>query len=281
VRQAVGWFVGFATTFVVAGIVGELYFTDIDVPAWFNATMLALNVVGTGTVAFTVLALFASQRNAALAALRVEQDRSEALIRNVLPSAIAERLKLETGSIAEHVDAASILFADVVDFTPLSQRLTPAEVVGTLDQLFSRFDTLVERHGLEKIKTIGDAYMAAAGVPDPCADHAARTARLALDMRDAVEASTIAGQDGIELRIGINAGPVTAGVIGTKRFLYDLWGDAVNTASRMESNGTPGRIQITRAFYDLVHEDFVCEPRGTITVKGKGEMETWYLVGAR
>jgi class 3 adenylate cyclase len=243
--------------------------------------MLALNVVGTGAVAFTVLALFATQRNAALAALRVEQGRSEALIRNVLPGPIAERLKDGTGSIADHVESATILFADVVDFTPLAGRLSPAEVVGTLDQLFSHFDTLVERHGLEKIKTIGDAYMAAAGVPDPCADHARRAALLALDMRDSVATSPIAGRQGLELRIGINSGPVTAGVIGTKRFLYDLWGDAVNTASRMESNGTPGRIQITRATYELLRNDFVCESRGAISVKGKGEMETWYLVGAR
>jgi guanylate cyclase len=281
VRQAIGWFLGFLGAFVLLGIAGEVFFTDIDVPAWFTATMLALNVVGTGAVAFTVLALFATQRNAALAALRVEQGRSEALIRNVLPGPIAERLKDGTGSIADHVESATILFADVVDFTPLAGRLSPAEVVGTLDQLFSHFDTLVERHGLEKIKTIGDAYMAAAGVPDPCADHARRAALLALDMRDSVATSPIAGRQGLELRIGINSGPVTAGVIGTKRFLYDLWGDAVNTASRMESNGTPGRIQITRATYELLRNDFVCESRGAISVKGKGEMETWYLVGAR
>jgi guanylate cyclase len=167
-----------------------------------------------------------------------------------------------------------------VDFTPLAQRLSPAEVVGTLDRLFSHFDTLVERHGLEKIKTIGDCYMAAAGVPDPCTDHATRAALLALDMRDAVATSRIGGRDRLELRIGINSGPVTAGVIGTKRFLYDLWGDAVNVASRMESNGTPGDIQITRATYELLKDGFVCTPRGTIPVKGKGEMETWYLVGS-
>ena len=129
--------------------------------------MLALNVVGAGAVAFTVLASFANQRNAALTALRAEQERSEALLFNVLPGSIAERLKAATGSIADHFDSASILFADVVDFTPLARRLAPAEVVGILDRLFSHFDTLVERHGLEKIKTIGDAYMAAAGVPDP------------------------------------------------------------------------------------------------------------------
>ncbi len=280
VRQAIGWFVGFLAAFVLLGIAGELFFTDIDVPRWVTAMMLALNVIGTGTVAFTVLASFANQRNAALTALRFEQQRSEALLTNVLPSVIAERLK--TGeSIADHVDQATIVFADVVDFTPLSQRLTPAEVVGTLDHLFSGFDALVERHGLEKIKTIGDAYMAAAGVPEPREDHAERAALLALDMREAVETSSVADREGLELRIGMNSGPVTAGVIGTKRFLYDLWGDAVNTASRMESNGTPGEIQITASTYELLKEGFVCRRRGTIHVKGKGEMETWYLVGPR
>ncbi len=281
VRQAIWWFIGFASTFVVLGIVGEVLFPDLDVPGWFTTTMLALNVVGTGAVAFTVLASFAHQRNEALAALRIEQARSERLITNVLPGSIAQRLKDATGSIADHVECATILFADIVDFTPLSQGLSPAEVVGTLDQLFSDFDTLVERHGLEKIKTIGDAYMAAAGVPDPCADHASKAARLALDMREAIATSAIADRRGLELRIGINSGPVTAGVIGTKRFLYDLWGDAVNTASRMESNGTPGQIQITRSTLELIEDAFVCTPRGTIVVKGKGEMETWYLVGPR
>jgi adenylate cyclase len=268
VRQAIRWFVGFLCAFVLLGIAGEAFFPPAPVPHWFTTAMLALNIVGTGTIAFTVLASFANQRNAALTALRAEQTRSEALIQNVLPETIAERLKDAHGSIADHVDSASVLFADIVDFTPLAQRLSPTEVVDTLDRLFSLFDSLVERHGLEKIKTIGDCYMAAAGVPDPCADHADR-------------ASATNGHGPLELRIGINSGPVTAGVIGRKRFLYDLWGDAVNTASRMESNGTPGRIQITRATYDLVKDAFVCEERGTISVKGKGEMETWYLVASR
>jgi guanylate cyclase len=168
-----------------------------------------------------------------------------------------------------------------VDFTPLAQSLPPAQMVHILDQLFSHFDMLVERHGLEKIKTIGDCYMAAAGVPDPRPDHARRAALLALEMRDVIATSSVAGQPDLELRIGINSGPVVAGVIGTKRFLYDLWGDIVNTASRMESHGTPGEIQITRATYELVKDEFVCRRRGTILVKGKGWMETWYLVGAR
>jgi adenylate cyclase len=280
VRLAVPWFIAWVALFVMLGIVGELVF-DSDLPVTFTTTMLALNVIGAGSLAFTVLAIFANQRNAALRALEAEQQRSEALLMNVLPSSIAERLKAATERIADHFESASILFADVADFTPLAQALAPAEVVGLLDRLFSLFDALVERHGLEKIKTIGDCYMAAAGVPDPQPDHARRAALLALDMRDAVRTSAIAGRPGLELRIGINSGPVVAGVIGTKRFLYDLWGDAVNTASRMESHGAPGEIQMTRSTFQLLDGEFVCEPRGTVEVKGKGRMETWYLVGPR
>jgi guanylate cyclase len=281
VRQAVRWFAAFLVLFVLTGIVGEELFADADLPVAFTSTMLALNVIGTASIAFTLLAIFADQRNAALLALRAEQERSEALLVNILPRQIADRLKAASETIADHFVAASVLFADVVDFTPLSQRLAPADVVGVLDQLFSRFDALVERHGLEKIKTIGDCYMAAAGVPEPGPDHARKAALLALDMRDMVATWEVAGLPGLELRIGINSGPVIAGVIGTKRFLYDLWGDAVNTASRMESHGVPGEIQITRATYELVRDEFDCRPRGTISVKGKGEMETWYLEGPR
>jgi guanylate cyclase len=281
VRQAVRWFVAFVVVFVLTGILGEVFFADADLPAAFTSTMLALNVVGTASVAFTLLAVFAHQRNAALAALRAEQEKSEALLLNILPRPISERLKAAAQPIADQFAGASIVFADVVDFTPLAQRLSPAGLVGILDRLFSQFDVLVERHGLEKIKTIGDCYMAAAGVPNPQPDHARRAALLALDMREVVATAAVPGQPGLELRIGINSGPVVAGVIGTKRFLYDLWGDAVNIASRMESHGTPGEIQITRATYELVQDEFICRPRGTILVKGTGEMETWFLVGRR
>jgi adenylate cyclase len=281
VRRAVRWFVAFCFVFLLTGILGELLFPDADLPLWFTSTMMALNIVGAASIAFVLLATFAHQRNAALTALRAEQEKSELLLVNILPSAIAERLKASGETIADHFDAASVVFADVVDFTPLSQRLPPAETVGILDRLFSQFDALVERHGLEKIKTIGDCYMAASGVPDPGPDHARKAALLALDMRDVLATWPVAGQSGLELRIGINSGPVVAGVIGRKRFLYDLWGDAVNTASRMESHGTPGQIQITRATYELLKDEFVCRPRGTIDVKGKGPMETWYLEGRR
>jgi guanylate cyclase len=281
VREAVRWFVAFVIVFVVTGVLGEALFPPADLPVWFTTTMLALNIVGTSAIAFTVLASFAKERNEALTLLRAEQARSEGLLVSILPRSIAERLKASTDPIADHVDSASIVFADVVGFTPMSERLPPVEVVGILDELFSRFDALCERHGLEKIKTIGDCYMAAAGAPDPHPDHARRAALLALDMRDAAASWTLPDRSRLELRIGINSGPVIAGVIGTKRFLYDLYGDAVNTASRMETHSVPGEIQITSATHELLKDEFECRPRGTIPVKGKGQMETWYLVGSR
>jgi adenylate cyclase len=281
VREAVRWFVAFVLIFVITGVLGGALFPDADLPLWFTTTMLALNIVGTGAIAFTLLASFAKERNEALTALRAEQARSESLLVSILPRPIAERLKAANGRIADHLDSASIVFADLVNFTPLSERLPAAEVVGMLDELFSHFDGLVERHGLEKIKTIGDCYMAAAGVPDPYPDHARRAALLAIDMRDAVGSWTLPDRSSLQLRIGINSGPVVAGVIGTKRFLYDLYGDAVNTASRMETHSVPGEIQITSATHELLKDDFECTPRGSIEVKGKGWMETWYLVGCR
>src|SRR6186997_403823 len=282
VASAVRWYLAYVVVFLGSGIAGEAIGPIwTPPPDWFTSIMLAMNIAVGGTMVFTLLALFAKQRSDALAALRVEQVKAENLLLNILPRSIADRLKGEEQPIADEFGAASILFADVVDFTPWSERLTPDEVVGCLDHLFSHFDELAERHRLEKIKTIGDCYMVAAGVPEPRTDHAGALALMALDMLDAMRAEGEAGHLGLELRIGINSGPVVAGVIGRKRFLYDLWGDAVNTASRMEHYGTPGRIQITRATYELLADEFECEPRGTIPVKGKGDVETWYLVGAR
>jgi guanylate cyclase len=280
VRSAARWYGAFLVVFLGSGLAGELIGPVWDLPpVWFTSTMLALNIAVGGAIVFTLLAVFAKQRAEALAALRVEQAKAENLLLNILPRSIADKLKAESQPIADHFESASILFADVVDFTPWSEHRTPVEVVGYLDRLFTHFDKLAERHELEKIKTIGDCYMVAAGVPTPRSDHAQALARMALDMLDGV--SDELGHLGLELRVGINSGPVVAGVIGRKRFLYDLWGDAVNTASRMESHGAPGRVQITRATYDLIAGEFECEPRGTIDVKGKGEVEAWYLVGAR
>jgi adenylate cyclase len=282
VRSAVRWYLAWVLVFLGSGITGEIIGPVWEpLPSWFTSTMLALNIVVGGAIVFTLLAVFAKQRSAALAALRVEQAKAENLLLNILPRSIADKLKAQTQPIADQFVSASILFADVVDFTPWSERLQPADVVGYLDHLFSHFDDLAERYGLEKIKTIGDCYMAAAGVPTPRPDHARALALMALDMLEAMRSDDEVGHLGLELRVGINSGPVVAGVIGRKRFLYDLWGDAVNTASRMESQSTPGEIQITRTTYELLKDEFVCRRRGTILVKGKGRMETWYLEGLR
>ena len=274
VRSSVGWFVLFAVAFLGAGIAGELTGGVTTLPRWFSTTMLALNVIVGGAVVFMLLAVFARQRQDA-------QDRAETLLLNILPRSIADKLKAEPRTIADSFTSASILFADVADFTPMAERLAPVRVVEMLDQLFGHFDDLADRYEVEKIKTLGDCYMAAAGIPSPRPDHARTLALLALDMLDAVASRGAMGALGFELRIGINSGPVVAGVIGRKRFLYDLWGDAVNTAGRMQTEGTPGRIQITRSTYELLKDEFVCEPRGTVSVRGKGDMETWFLVGRR
>ena len=282
IASAIRWYVAYVFVFLGSGIAGEIIGPIwTPPPDWFTSTMLAMNIAVGGTMVFTLLALFAKQRTEALAALRVEQAKAENLLLNILPRSIADRLKAQSQPIADQFSSASILFADVVDFTPWSEQLTPDEVVGCLDHLFRHFDDLAERYAIEKIKTIGDSYMVAAGVPESRPDHARALALMALDMLEAMRSDGEAGHLGLELRIGINSGPVVAGVIGRKRFLYDLWGDAVNTANRMESYGTPGRIQITRATYELLADEFKCEPRGTISVKGKGEVETWYLVGPR
>jgi adenylate cyclase len=281
-RSGIRWFIAFVAVFLVSGMAGELASGGHSpLPVWFQSTMIALNVTFAGAVVFGLLATFVRQREEALAALRIEQERAESLLLNILPRSIADRLKADPTTIADQFAAASILFADVVDFTPLSDRLQPAEVVGILDHLFSHFDDLAERYGVEKIKTIGDAYMVAAGVPIPRPDHARAMALLALDMRESMRSEDEVAHLGLEIRIGINSGPVVAGVIGRKRFLYDLWGDAVNMASRMESHGTPGQIQVTGATYALLTEEFELERRGTVPIKGKGDVETWYLVGRR
>lgn len=197
-----------------------------------------------------------------------EKQRSEDLLLNILPSAIADRLKAGEEPIADHVDNATVLFADLVGFTELSRTTAPARLVDLLNDLFSRFDSLVEKHGAEKIKTIGDAYMVAAGLSGSRASHVADVANLALDMKEAFAAFRNANDVDLKLRIGIHSGAVVAGVIGTRKFAYDLWGDTVNVASRMESEGLPDEIQISEKTTQQLPPGFAVEPRGEITIKG-------------
>jgi len=211
-------------------------------------------------------------------ALATEREKSDRLLRNVLPEEIAQRLKEQERTIADAFAEVTVLFADIVGFTPLSSKLTPERLVGILNELFSGFDEIADRYCLEKIKTIGDCYMVAAGVPQPRQDHAVAIARMALEMRSFVESYQAPAGATLNIRIGINTGPVVAGVIGLKRFLYDLWGDAVNVASRMESHAEAGTIQVSASTAQLLRAQFVLESRGTIDVKGKGPMETFVLV---
>lgn len=215
------------------------------------------------------------------AQLRQEKERSEQLLLNILPFEIAERLKKTNESPAEHFEEATILFADIVGFTSLSARMEPMQLVDGLNQIFSAFDQLTEKYHLEKIKTIGDAYMVVGGLPVSRPDHATAIANMALDMLAYMETLDSIFGESLEIRIGINTGPVIAGVIGIKKFIYDLWGDAVNVASRMESHGKPGYIQVTEATYSHLKDDYVLESRGKIAVKGRGEMTTYWLLSRR
>jgi class 3 adenylate cyclase len=196
---------------------------------------------------------------------------------NILPQPIADRLKGGESRIVNSFDEASVIFADLVGFTTLATKIPPTALIHLLDKIFSAFDELAEQRGMEKIKTIGDAYMAAAGIPFPHRDHAWAAARMALDMHVVLEKFTRHSPSSLEMRIGICTGPVIAGVIGQKKFIYDLWGDTVNTASRMESHGLPGKTQVTATTYELLRDRFRFERRGFIEIKGKGKMETYFL----
>lgn len=270
-RHAPRWFLAFT------GLVVFSVFLQPDAGFANNLSpgmvlfFFVINLIGVSSIVFLMVYFFVGQKN-------MFQEKSESLLLNILPKEIVDILRNEPRTIADHFEGASILFADVVNFTPLSATMTPTELVELLNEVFSYFDLLIEKYGLEKIKTIGDCYMVASGVPRPRADHAQVLTAMALEMRDYVSQHEFCGRK-LTFRIGLNSGPVVAGVIGRKKYIYDLWGDAVNTASRMESHGQGGIIQITRATYELVKDDFVCEPRGTVNVKGKGEMEVWFVNG--
>ncbi|MEO1208687.1 MAG: adenylate/guanylate cyclase domain-containing protein [Cyanobacteria bacterium J06638_20] len=213
--------------------------------------------------------------------LRLQRKQADRLLVNILPYQIATRLKSGIRTIAESFDDVTVMFADLVDFTAASGQMSPKQLVDLLNDVFSTFDRLAEHHGIEKIKTIGDAYMVAGGLPSARPDHPDSVALMALDMQQAME--NVFRPDGqpFRLRIGINTGPVIAGVIGMRKFAYDLWGDTVNIASRMETTGAPGRIQVAPEVYERLKNRFLFEPRGTITVKGRGLMESYWLIGRR
>ena len=272
-REAIPWFAAFLTLTALSGLLEPIVSTNPPpIPIEVRTAFFVLNICGVALTAYLLLQYAVRARDAALAS-------SERLLLNILPRSIAERLKREEGRIAEAHDDVTVLFADVVDFTPFVERTEPARVVAVLDEIFSGFDRLAERHGLEKIKTIGDAYMVVAGLPVPRADHVEAMAEMALDML--TDLGRLCEPLGLELaiRIGMDSGPVIAGVIGRHKFIYDLWGDTVNMASRMESSGLPGRIQVTAGTYERLRHRYRFEDRGEIEIKGKGRLKAYLLVG--
>jgi guanylate cyclase len=272
-RQARSWFIAFLVTLAASLALDSAVAEHATLSERTIDSFVVFNIAGVSLVAFVLLQYFTVQRDTA-------QEMSDALLLNILPRAIADRLKGDPETLADYYEDATVLFADVVDFTPMSADMEPTELVHTLNEVFTAFDQLADDLGIEKIKTIGDCYMAAAGVPERRDDHAIIITEMALRIQHHVDTHDFGGRR-VEFRIGIDSGPVVAGVIGIRKFIYDLWGDTVNTASRMESHGQSGAIQVTRATYDLIREHFQCEPQGAVHVKGKGEMEVWHVVGER
>lgn len=259
----------------VPGVVGNQ-------PAYTLKIGFVTSVVTSCVLAFATLWYALREIARAESAMEMEYDRSERLLTNMLPATIAERLKdPDHESIADRYDDASILFADMAGFTERASDTPPGDLVAFLDRVYTALDVLVERHGLEKIKTSGDSYMVVSGVPRPRADHLQALAALALDIASAAAGLTDPHGRAVPVRIGLATGPVVAGVVGSRRFFYDVWGDAVNVASRMETTDQAGRIQVPDDVYNRLKDEFVLEERGDVAVKGKGVMHTWYLVSRR
>jgi adenylate cyclase len=290
-RGSVPWFVAYCALLVTLGITDPVLGSRAtDVPTAVVTAFFVLNIGGVTATSFLMLRYFVRARDVAMAdlerahaTLEMERGRSERLLLNVLPEQIAERLKGAEERIAERFDDVTVLFADLVGFTRFTEGMDPGELVALLDEIFSAFDDLADAAGLEKIKTIGDAYMVAGGLPERRPDHAIAVARMALGMRKELSAIEVRRGvlDAFSLRIGMDTGPVVAGVIGRRKFIYDLWGDTVNMASRMESQGVPGEIQVTSRARDRLVDAFELRLRGTVDVKGKGPMDTYLLVGPR
>ncbi len=277
-KQSTPWFILFA---FLAGLSWKLNYlfagNSLPIPAHVKDTFFLMNIMGTACILYAVMRYFQSQKERTLHELELEQGRSEKLLLNILPKSIANRLKDNDMRIADSHDAVTILFADIVDFTKLTSTMPPAELVDLLSQLFSRFDKLADQYGLEKIKTIGDGYMVVGGAPVYLDDHANIIAHLALQMQEELTLFNEQIDKKLQMRIGISSGPVVAGVIGTSKFAYDIWGDPVNMASRMEKNGLPDMIQVSEFTYELIKDRHVFEARGLIPIKGKGKVNTYFL----
>jgi guanylate cyclase len=274
------WLIGFSVLAVFSGLIDStLAASAPDIPDGVITAFFGLNFLAVAVITFVSLRFFISEQEQSKQALEAERQESERLLLNILPADIAARLKAGEEPIADRIPQVTVVVADIVGFTPMSEKVEAVDVVDVLNDLFSRFDDLTEEHGLAKLKTIGDAYQAVGGLPGSNADQVASAADLALAMQAEVGDHAFPGFDGLRMRIGINTGPVVAGIIGKRKFSYDLWGDTINTASRMESHGVPGQIQVTDTVYEELRDRFDFTPRGAMEIKGKGEMLTYLLEG--
>ncbi len=277
-RPSTPWFMLFA---LLAGLSWKLNYmfvgNTLPIPTHIKDTFFLMNIMGVACILYAVMRYFQSQKERTLLELSQEQARSEKLLLNILPKSIANRLKDNDMRIADSHEEVTILFADIVGFTKMTSSMPPAELVDLLSQLFSRFDSLADQHGLEKIKTIGDGYMVVGGAPVSREDHATVIAQLALEMQLELAAFNEQTRKNLQIRIGISSGPVVAGVIGTSKFAYDIWGDSVNMASRMEKTGLSGTIQVSEFTYQLLKKNHKLESRGLVEVKGKGKVNTYLL----
>lgn len=279
--EFVRWFGAAAGLVMIEALLQPFLRESNNIPTEAAAVLWGVNFVIVAAGLFINLVALLRQRDHALEDLNSEQERSENLLRNILPEAIAEKLKHKPGVIVKAHESVSVLFADIVGFTPLTNRLPPEEMIRLLNDVYTQFDHLADQFGVEKIRTIGDNYMAASGVPEADPRHAQNIAQMALAMQAYAASRPEKHGFPVQFRIGINSGPLVAGIVGIRKFQFDIWGDTVNTASRMESQGKAGKIQVTQATYELIKNEFSLEPGGVLEVKGKGPMQVWYLTDLR
>ncbi|MFA7350569.1 MAG: adenylate/guanylate cyclase domain-containing protein [Methylotenera sp.] len=278
-RQSTPWFLLFVGLAFLSWKMNPYFAGNaMPIPSNVKDTFFLMNITGTASILYGVLRFFQAQKERVMLSLEIEQARSEKLLLNILPAPIAERLKANDMRIADHYDSVTVMFADLINFTQMSEKMSPTQLVDLLSQVFLKFDQLAEKYQVEKIKTIGDAYMVVSGAPVACANHAQRIAAMALEMQSALkEVATRTGLD-LNMRIGIHSGAVVAGVIGSSKFSYDLWGDTVNLASRMEETGVAGAIQVTAETQRLLKDSYVFSARTAVEVKGKGILDTFMLL---
>lgn len=279
-RQSTPWFLLFIGLAFISWKLNHYFAGNaMPIPTGVKDAFFLMNITGTASILYGVLRYFQAQKERVMLSLELEQARSEKLLLNILPAAIAKRLKENDMRIADHYDSVTVMFADLISFTQMSEKMPPTQLIDLLSQVFLRFDQLAEKYQVEKIKTIGDAYMAISGAPVVCVNHAHRIAAMALEMNEALKEVAINTGLDLHMRVGIHTGPVVAGVIGSAKFSYDLWGDTVNLASRMESTCKPNAIQVTQETQMLIQDAYVFSEKMSVEVKGKGIVETFILLG--